>query len=196
MFESSIFNNGGSIFDRAASDSVFSTNEHVNGFSSIFADNTSYTNPYLNNAGNNSFRDRLNGSEIRLFDNGMSGQISLADQYANKALDKRVMGGQYNITLTDVYKNKSLASAHFGTNTDGFVFTKNNTMRELDRDDSSSEFVKDLESQRYMSDSTENDFNSDNELVGDMHVNPMSLEPEWKQSFSGKKSKQKKMRFS
>ena len=189
MFESSIFNTGGSIFDRDNSDSVFSTNEHINGFQSIFADNSSYTNPYLKNAGSNNFRDRLNGSEIRLFDVGASGEISLADQYAHKALDKRVMGGQYNITLTDVYKDKSLGAAHFGTNTDGFIATKNNTMRENDFDKESSELLKSTESERYLSDSTVNDFESSDPLMQGMHAEPFAFQADWKQSFGGTKSK-------
>jgi len=85
------------------------------GNSSVFAE----LNMRERNEGNLSVIDRMRGIEGKRLDN--SGEISLADQYNDKALDKRAMGGAYNITLSDTYKDKKLWNEVHGLNTDGFV---------------------------------------------------------------------------
>ena len=67
-----------------------------------------------------SARDRMRGFESRSFD-ADGDHISLAESYADKYLDQRVMGGMYNVGLSDIYTDKALYAAHFGLDTDGYI---------------------------------------------------------------------------
>ena len=68
---------------------------------------------------NFSMVDRIIGLETGSLDN--SGEISLAEQYKYKNLDKRVIGGAYNVTLSDIYSNNTLYASHMGLITDSFI---------------------------------------------------------------------------
>jgi len=103
-----------SIFD-SRNDTKDSNNLAGSAGGSVFAE----LNMRERNEGNLSIVDRMRGIEGKRLDN--SGEISLADQYNDASLDKRAMGGAYNITLVDTYKDKRLWNAVHGLNFDGMV---------------------------------------------------------------------------
>lgn len=66
--------------------------------------------------------------------------ISLGENYADKALDSRTMDGLYNVTLTDIYKDKTRFMAFHGLFTDGMVEIKSNTELDVDTKTKSDSF--------------------------------------------------------
>ena len=58
--------------------------------------------------------------------------VSLAESYSDKSLDKRAMGGLYNVTITDIYQDSAKFQAHHGLFADGFVSEAENVNIETD----------------------------------------------------------------
>jgi len=71
--------------------------------------------------GNFSLTDRMRGIESRALLNVDSGEVTLAESYADGALDKRVMNGRYNVTISDVYSDTKLWNAVHGLYADGII---------------------------------------------------------------------------
>lgn len=63
--------------------------------------------------------DKMRGLQGARLDN--SGEVSLAEQLIDSRLDKRTFNGVYNVTISDVYKNKNLMNQHFNLYSDGMV---------------------------------------------------------------------------
>lgn len=82
------------------------------------------------NFGNMSVVDTMRGLEGRRIDLG--GDISVAEMYNDKRLDKRVMGGTYNVTISDVYTDKTLYRAFHGLTTDGTIKEGESTQTDMD----------------------------------------------------------------
>ena len=88
---------------------------HIIGGQSLF----SSLNVRDDNMKHLSIVDRMRGiqaSRLNFGDNA-----SLDEQYNDSSLDKRVFGGAYNVTTSDIYKDKSLFKAHFNLFTDSFI---------------------------------------------------------------------------
>jgi len=76
--------------------------------------------------GNLNLIDRMRGVEANFIDLD-NDSVSLAESYSDKTLDKRVMNGAYNVTLTDVYSDAGLFMAFHGLYTDGIVKVRDKT---------------------------------------------------------------------
>ncbi len=83
------------------------------------------------NYGNMSLIDKMRGVQANRL-NLDSESVSLAESYADKTLDKRVMNGAYNVSITDIYANEQAFEAHFNLHTDGFVEVKENPLIDTD----------------------------------------------------------------
>lgn len=77
------------------------------------------------NHGNISLIDRMRGIQANRLDMDNEG-VSIAEQYSDSALDKRAMGGMYNVTIGDIYSDKVKYMAHHGLMTDGAIDMNNN----------------------------------------------------------------------
>lgn len=98
--------------------------------SSSFAQSTplfSAVNIRAQNTHSLSIINKMRGIQANRLDNDL-GDISLAEMYADSKLDTRVGGGQYNVTISDIYKDQDLYQAHHGLFTDGKVNEKESHM--------------------------------------------------------------------
>lgn len=50
-----------------------------------------------------------------------NGEVSIAEMYNDSTLDTRAGGGRYNVTITDIYKDKKLFMGFHGLHTDGKI---------------------------------------------------------------------------
>lgn len=98
---------------------LYSNNQNNNNVSSIF-------NIRESNYGNLSVIDKMRGIQAHRLN--MDKNITLAEMYVDKNLDKRFGNGQYNVTITDIYQNQDLFNEYHGLNTDGKVKIKENYM--------------------------------------------------------------------
>lgn len=103
-------------FDKELEPEHFSSDKDTNNM------NTSVhgsLNERENNYGNMSVVDKMRGMQGNRLN--IDGEITLAEQYADKSLDRRVGDGRHNVTMTDVYTDEHLYRAVKGLNTDGFI---------------------------------------------------------------------------
>ena len=91
--------------------------------------------------GQMSILDKMRGIQANRL-NTDSESVSLAEGYADKSLDKRVMNGRYNTTITDLYQDKTKYDAYFGLISDGIVEIKENAQIHSDSDISQLEDTK------------------------------------------------------
>jgi len=103
-------------FDRDEGPPIGSSNPHSNDKgTSRHAD----LNAREANYGNLSVLDKMRGMQSNRLN--MDGDVTLAEQYADKSLDRRFGDGRHNVTMTDVYTDEHLYRAVKGLNTDGFI---------------------------------------------------------------------------
>jgi len=108
---SSIWGNNSNPFGMPSDNSA----AHNNQGSSIFLE----FNKREANHNNFSVLDKMRGLVAGRLDN--HSDISLSEQYLDKSLDRRVMNGMYNVTITDIYKDTKLMKAHLGLHYDGLI---------------------------------------------------------------------------
>jgi len=87
----------------------------------------SLTNVRASNYGQESITDKMRGVQSNRL-NADNGEISLAEMYNDSSLDNRFGGGQYNVTITDIYTDEALFKEYHGLNTDGKIQVKENYM--------------------------------------------------------------------
>lgn len=89
-------------------------------------------NVRASNYGNLSIVDKMRGVQSNRLN--MDADITLTEMYADKALDTRFGGGQYNVTITDIYQDSDLFNEYHGLNTDGKIKIRENYGIDIDQE--------------------------------------------------------------
>ena len=76
------------------------------------------------NQGNLSITDKMRGIQGNRLD--IDEGVSIAEMYADTRLDTRVGGGQYNVTISNIYQDEKLYKAYHGLFTDGKITEREN----------------------------------------------------------------------
>lgn len=116
---------GGQSFDMEVKGTFASTSndQYGNGMNGDYEDKNSISgqmNIRAKNMENLSLIDAARGQQARRIDND-GGEVSIAEMYNDSSLDTRVGGGQYNVTISDIYTKKELYMGFHGLNTDGHI---------------------------------------------------------------------------
>ena len=85
---------------------------------------TNIFNIRAQNQGNLSITDKMRGIQGNRLD--MDENVSIAEMYADSRLDTRVGGGQYNVTISNIYQDEKLYKAYHGLFTDGKITEREN----------------------------------------------------------------------
>lgn len=85
---------------------------------------TNMFNIRAQNQGNLSITDKMRGIQGNRLD--MDENVSIAEMYADARLDTRVGGGQYNVTISNIYQDEKLYKAYHGLFTDGKITEREN----------------------------------------------------------------------
>ena len=116
------------------------------------------------NQGNLSITDKMRGIQGNRLD--MDEGVSIAEMYADTRLDTRVGGGQYNVTLSNIYQDEKLYKAYHGLFTDGKITERENyqidmeSMRKSNSDFAQGKSTGGLEGQFLKQNSTNNKTNT------------------------------------
>lgn len=93
------------------------------GMNGVYEEKGSITNILNVKAANQtqlSLTNSLRGIQAKRLDME-NGEVSIAEMYNDSSLDTRAGGGRYNITITDIYKDKKLFMGFHGLHTDGKI---------------------------------------------------------------------------
>lgn len=82
------------------------------------------------NYGNMSIVDKMRGIESNRLN--IDGDVTLAEMYSDKSLDRRFGGGMYNVTIADIYLDNNLYKEHHKLNTDGKIEIKENYAMDIE----------------------------------------------------------------
>ena len=124
-FDALSLNTGGSSFEtnKTSQESVFQQKGAFMQEDSIASD----LNVRAQRYGQMSVLDKMRGIQANKL-NTEEDSVSIAESYADSALDKRVMNGLYNTTITDLYADRTKYEAFHGLITDGKVEERENAM--------------------------------------------------------------------
>lgn len=90
------------------------------------------------NYGHLSVVDKMRGIQANRLD--LDGSVGLAEMYADSSLDNRVMGGMYNVVLSDIYSDRRKFEAAHGLLVDGLITNTESTQLDLDSIKNKEEF--------------------------------------------------------
>lgn len=82
------------------------------------------------NYGNMSIVDKMRGIESNRLN--IDGEITLAEMYSDKSLDRRFGSGIHNVTIADIYLDNNLYREHHKLNTDGKIDVKENYVMDIE----------------------------------------------------------------
>lgn len=108
--------------NQVESGSIYDTNQegHMGG---MYMDENNIANDFnvrASNYGGNSIVDKMRGIQANRLNNDTEG-VSITEMYNDSSLDTRVGGGQYNVTISDIYSDEAKFKAYHGLYTDGKI---------------------------------------------------------------------------